>query len=99
MTAELAVAVPAVLLVLAVCLGGLRVAGERLRLVDAAAQAARAASLGESPATAASRAGARVASVAREGETVCVRLGKTVALAGVPLPVDAASCALSGPRP
>lgn len=46
-TAELAVAVPAVLLVLAYCLTGLALAVDQVRCVDAARVAARAASRGE----------------------------------------------------
>lgn len=97
MTAEFAVAVPAVLLVLAACLGGLRVATERLRLVDAAATAARAVSLGEAPERGA--AGAAVAAVDRRGQTVCVTLRSEVPLLGLPVPVEASGCALAGIRP
>lgn len=46
-TAELALAIPAVLLVLALCLSGLGLAIDQLRCVDAARVAARAASRGE----------------------------------------------------
>ena len=99
MTAELAVALPAVLLVLAACLGGLRVGAERLRVVDAAAQGSRLASLGESPRPPAAAIGARVASTQRDGETVCVVVRRDVALLGVPLPVQATGCALAGVVP
>jgi hypothetical protein len=95
-TAELAVAVPAVLLVLAACLGGLRVGAERLRVVDAAAQGARLAALGESPLPPVAAIGARVLSTSRTGETVCVTVRRDVVLLGVPLPVDASGCALAG---
>lgn len=47
-TAELAMVIPAVLLVLAMCLTGLSVAADQIRCVDAARAAARAASRGES---------------------------------------------------
>ncbi|MRG60454.1 hypothetical protein GE115_11340 [Agromyces sp. CFH 90414] len=40
-TAELAVALPAVVLVLALCLGAVQVIGRQVRLTDAAADAAR----------------------------------------------------------
>ncbi len=99
MTAELAVAVPAVLLVLAACLGGLRVGTERLRLVDAAAQSARLAALGESPAPPARVVGATVAAEHRTGETVCVVLAEAVPLLGLPVPIDATACALAGVAP
>ncbi len=46
-TAELALAIPTLLLVLALCLTGLTVLGDQVRCVDAARAAARAASRGE----------------------------------------------------
>ncbi|MGB3763634.1 MAG: TadE family type IV pilus minor pilin [Ornithinimicrobium sp.] len=46
-TAELAIVIPAVLLVLAMCLTGLSLAVDQIRCVDAARAAARAASRGE----------------------------------------------------
>ncbi|WP_308796861.1 TadE family type IV pilus minor pilin [Agromyces silvae] len=52
MTAELAVALPAVTLVLALCLGAVVVVGRQVRLTDAAADAARALGRGESEAVA-----------------------------------------------
>ncbi len=99
MTAELAVAVPAVLLVLAACLGGLRVGTERLRVVDAAAQSARLAALGESPGPPAIAVGAALVGRRRNGETVCVALRKDVVLLGLPVPVEATGCALAGVQP
>ena len=99
MTAELAIAVPAVLIVLAVCLGGLRIGTERLRLVDAAAQSARLAALGESPAPPAQAVGASVVGRSRSGETVCVGLRRTVMVLGLPVPIDATACALAGVTP
>jgi hypothetical protein len=98
-TAELAVAVPAVLIVLAACLGGLRVGTERLRIVDAAAQSARLASLGEPPGPPAAAVGAAVVGQRRSGETVCVALRREVPLLGLPLPVEATACALAGVLP
>lgn len=99
MTAEFAVAVPAVLLVLAACLGGLRVGTERLRVVDAAAQSARLAAIGEPVGAPAARIGARVTGVVRTGETVCVAVHRDVPLLGVPVPVEATACALAGVLP
>ena len=99
MTAEFAIAVPAVLLVLAVCLGGLRIGTERLRLVDAAAQSARLAALGESPEPPAVSVGATVAARIRTGETVCVALRREVPVLGVPVPIDVTACALAGISP
>lgn len=48
-TAELAVAIPAVVLVLLGCLGGLSAAVDQVRCVDAARLASRAAARGDSP--------------------------------------------------
>ncbi len=50
-TAELAIVIPAVLLVLAMCLTGLGLAADQVRCVDAARAAARAASRGEDATT------------------------------------------------
>lgn len=99
MTAEFAVAVPAVLLVLAVCLGGLRLGTERLRLFDAAVLSARLAAVGESPEPPAAAVGATVAERSRSGETVCVVLRREVAVLAVPIPIAATACALAGISP
>lgn len=56
-TAELALAIPAVLLVLAMCLSGLSLAIDQVRCVDAARVAARAASRGEASAVVADLGG------------------------------------------
>lgn len=77
-TAEFAVALPAAMVVLVACIGGLQLAGLQLRLQDAAAVAARAAGRGESPATVAARLSGQTpgASVSRSttGDLVCVRV-------------------------
>lgn len=99
MTAEFAVAVPAVLLVLAACLGGLRLGTEHLRVVDAAAQSARLAALGEPPDPPAGAIGAVVVGRRVGGETVCVTLRRDVQLLGLPVPVEATGCALAGVVP
>lgn len=99
MTAEFAVAVPAVLLVLAACLGGLRVGTERLRVVDAAAQSARLAAIGEPVGPPAARIGGRVSGVQHSGETVCVTVRSEVPLLGVPVPLVATACNLAGVLP
>jgi Flp pilus assembly protein TadG len=98
-TAEFATVVPAVLLVLACCLGGLQLAGTQLRLQDAAAAAARSIARGESAATASARAdqlvaGARLARNDRGG-MACVRLSSRGAGPFAAITVTAASCALA----
>lgn len=90
---------PAVLLVLGACLGGLRIGTERLRVVDAAAESARLVALGDPPSGPAARIGAVVVAERRDGETVCVAVRSWVRLLGVPVPVEAESCALAGIAP
>lgn len=76
-TAELAVAIPAVVLVLVACLAGLTAAVAQIRCVDAARLASRAAARGDAApavreeALRAAPAGARVV-VARDGSDVVV---------------------------
>lgn len=96
-TAEFAVALPAVVVVLAACLGGLQVAGHQMRLQDAAAVAARTIARGGSVGAAQARASRMVpgASVARltDGDLVCASLAVTVPPG---LTLRASSCALAG---
>jgi len=97
-TAEFAVALPSVVLVLACCLAGMAVAGQQLRLQDAAALAARTLARGGEPDALVERLapGAHVAS-STEGELMCVTL-TTVAQGMLPLTLEARSCALGGGR-
>ncbi len=94
MTAEFAVAVPAVVLVLAACLGGLRIGVEQLRVVDAAAQAARLAAVGGSPTS-----GSAAIEITRADDSVCATATTDVPLLGLPVRVRARSCALAGFEP
>ncbi|SDK45955.1 TadE-like protein [Cryobacterium psychrotolerans] len=102
-TAEFAVVLPAVLLVLACCLGAVQVVGQQVRLTDAAGDAARLLARGESAERAASLVhrsvgGARLATE-RRGEFVCARLSAPAAFgpyATFGLTVAARSCALGG---
>jgi Flp pilus assembly protein TadG len=101
-TAEFAVAVPAVLLVLATMLGGVQAAGLQLRLQDAAADAARSLGRGEDAAAVAGRAAEQVTGAELErhaqGELICVRLtaAPSGAAAVLGLRLAATSCALAG---
>jgi hypothetical protein len=92
-TAELAVAVPAVLLVLGACLGGLAAGTEQLRLQGAAAIAARSAARSDGDARAAALGTLAGASAVRFTRTadgvVCA-----VASGEAPLPITARACAL-----
>lgn len=68
LSAELALTIPSVVLVLAICLTALALGVDQVRCVDAARVAARAASRGEEPALVRELAAAR----APEGATVVV---------------------------
>ena len=95
-TAEFAVVLPAMVLVLAACVGGIRLAGEQVRLQDASAMAARALARGDPmPAS----AGSSLASW-READLVCVVAGATLSWApGLPpITLSAESCALMNGR-
>lgn len=102
-TAEFAVVLPAVLLVLACCLGAVQVVSQQVRLTDAAGDAARLLARGETAGQAAdlvrrSVGGARLATD-RRGEFVCARLSAPAAFgpyAAFGLTVAADSCALAG---
>lgn len=102
-TAEFAVVIPAVMLVLACCLGAVQVVGQQVRLTDAAADAARALARGEGADRAAALARRAVGGASlgseRRGEFVCARLSAPSAFgpfAAVGLTVSARSCALAG---
>ncbi|WP_029146387.1 TadE family type IV pilus minor pilin [Microbacterium luticocti] len=103
-TAEFAVALPAVVLVLALGAGVLGACGRAVRLQDATADAARLVARGEPAAraqalVAAAVGGARTR-VTPRGELVCVEASApATAPGGVPLPAPAlraSSCALAG---
>ncbi|MDQ0743873.1 Flp pilus assembly protein TadG [Clavibacter sp. B3I6] len=76
--AELAVVLPAVVLVLGLCLGAVQTVGQQVMLTSAAAEAARSLGRGEDAATATARiagaAGGAAMAVDRSGRTVCVEL-------------------------
>lgn len=103
MTAELAVAIPAVLMVVATCLGMIQVASQQVRYTDAAAIGARSLARGESETVAGQRAlivagSGRFASAVR-GEFVCATVSGRAApvltsLLGIEL--SASSCSLAG---
>ncbi|KDP91568.1 MULTISPECIES: TadE family type IV pilus minor pilin [Clavibacter] len=76
--AELAVVLPAVVLVLGLCLGAVQTVGQQIVLTSAAEEAARSLGRGEDAGTAAARiegaAGGASMAVDRSGHAVCVRL-------------------------
>lgn len=102
-TAEFAAVVPAVLLVLAFCLGAVQLVGQQLRLTDAAANAARSLARGDGLALATARVSAAVGAASlhhrRDGDFVCVRLAMPAAFAPAALAgvtVTGRGCALAG---
>ncbi|RUR01414.1 TadE family type IV pilus minor pilin [Labedella endophytica] len=101
--AEFAVVLPAVLLVLVLCIGSASVSVQRITVESAAAAAARAAARGEaggSAAAAAAHAGSGAAvAVRRDGDFVCatVTAAATFAVARtVGVRISGTSCALAG---
>jgi len=99
-TAELAVALPAIALVLAACLASVQLVAQQVRLTDAAADVARALGRGESEASARTIAdrvsgGSRLASW-NEGPFVCVALSAPGAGVLAAIELRAESCALAG---
>jgi hypothetical protein len=81
-TAELALALPAVILVLALCLSGLSLAVDQVRCEDAARVAARAASRGETGAVVRELATARAPD--RSEVTLSVQAGTVVVVVEAP---------------
>lgn len=101
MVAEFAIALPAVLLVLAMVLGGVQLGVLQVRLQDAAADAARTLGRGDGAAALSVRLARQVPSArwssSRTGELVCVQL--TSSAGGVAdrlgLSASASSCAVA----
>lgn len=99
-SAELAVALPAILLLLALCIGSLSAASRQVRLQDAAADAARLIARGDDTGRALGLLAASVSGAAStvepEGDLVCVTAS---APSGLPIPglrLEVRSCALDG---
>ncbi|HEY8281697.1 MAG TPA: TadE family type IV pilus minor pilin [Leifsonia sp.] len=96
MTVEFAMVLPAVLLCLALCLAAVQAAAQQIRLVDAAATAARLLARGDSADAAPISSGARMESE-REDGLVCVRVSAESAggvLGSLGLQLGARACAL-----
>jgi Flp pilus assembly protein TadG len=100
-TAEFAIALPSVVLVLAACLSGVQIAGQQLRLQDAAAAAARAVARGDGTEVASKLVPGAVASHSTRGDLECVTVSaRTTSVMGgiLGLSLRATSCALGGGR-
>lgn len=94
---------PAVVLVLAACLGAVQVAGQQVRLTDAAASAARALArddgVGRASAIARQAVGSASLRSERQGQFVCARLSAPsdfAPFAAAGLRLEVSSCALAG---
>ena len=99
-TAELAVAMPALVLVLLMVLAGVSAGVTQLRVTDAARVAARAAAIGQTDlAGAASRAGSAVDLAVEQGELTCVTASRRVPgpLGGLGLTARSRACAYTEP--
>ena len=102
-TAEFALVLPVLVVLLALGAGLLSASSARVRLEDGAADAARVVGRGEGDGSAAaivarSVPGAGV-SIARDGDFVCVTATATIRIVGaIPAPMTARSCALDGGR-
>jgi Flp pilus assembly protein TadG len=101
-TAEFAAVLPAVVLVFAVALGGMQIAGEQLRLQSAVADAARMLGRGDSGAASRVRdaaSGARL-SESRQGDLVCATARAPTSLGFLfAITLSASSCALDDAAP
>jgi hypothetical protein len=93
--AEFAVVLPAVVVVLACCLSAMQVAGQQLRLQDAAALAARSAARDDGTGVAARLVPGSTVSRWTDGELECVTLTAPAVLG---LELAASSCAAGGGR-
>jgi Flp pilus assembly protein TadG len=105
-TAETAVVLPVLVLVLAAAVGALVVVAAQLRCIDAAREAVRAAARGEDPATVAAVAsvaapdGARVEVTAPGADTVGVTVRAAVApLSPFPWRFEVSATAMARPEP
>ena len=99
-TAEFAAVIPAVVLMLACCLAGVQVAGQQLRLQDAAAGVARSVARGGPTSAAGQVPGVGIA-ITHRGDLVCARLSaRSRSPAGtlLGLTLTASSCALGDGR-
>ena len=102
-TAEFALTLPAVAVVLVCCLSGVQLAGVQVRLQYAAAASARSLARGEDPGSVAGTAatlvtGARLASHRRD-DLVCATVSAPASnapLGLLPITLSASSCALAG---
>lgn len=98
-TAEIAVALPTIVVVLAACIGGVGATTTLLAASDAAADAARFIARGEAPSTASAHVRAVLPGASlraeRRGDLVCGVVEVAPRVLGVAVPLSARSCALA----
>lgn len=95
-TAEFAVAVPAIVLVLAISVAGVGASVQSVRLQGAASAAAREAGRGDGIAVVGRLVPGATALRWSEGDLECVRLSAAAAFGPVVFPLSAEACALGG---
>lgn len=99
-TAEFAAVVPAVVVLLALCLAAVQVAAVQVRVADVAADSARMAARGDGASAATSHARGSIAGasvvIESRGQLVCVQIDAPASTTGpfAALRVSASSCAL-----
>jgi len=99
-TAELAVALPAVAIVLAVCVWGVHLAAVQVRLQDAAGFAARSAARADDLAESSAIMPQAELTISRDGELVCATASveARTPVSGVTVALTAVSCAIAEPE-
>lgn len=103
MTAEFAASLPAVVLVLGLCLGALQVGAAHVRAQDAVSDAVRTVARGDAVALAEARVEAAMPGAELtfhdDGDLLCAELRRDLTIAGlIAVPVTARACALPGGR-
>lgn len=101
-TAEFAVALPAILLLLVLCVGTLSAASRQVLLQDAVTDASRLVARGDDEGRAlaliaAAAPGSR-SEITRDDDLVCVAASAPIGVAAITVRVTARSCALAGGR-
>jgi Flp pilus assembly protein TadG len=101
-TAEFAVALPAILLLLVLCVGTLSTASRQVRLQDAVADASRLIARGDDEGRALALVAAAApdarSEITRDDDLVCITASVPIGIAAITVPLSATACALAGGR-
>lgn len=100
-TAEFATVIPAVIVVLAICLAAMQLVSRQVLLTGLAASASRAIARGEPASTASAALSGATTKVEHRGELVCVTASTVGVMFGsviAAIPIAATSCTLDGGR-